>query len=67
MADTTEQVPQAAGTPKDARPIKLACRNVWKLFGANASRFIREHHGRASSAELIEAGLVGAPRVRQLP
>ncbi|TIX69040.1 MAG: glycine betaine/L-proline ABC transporter ATP-binding protein, partial [Mesorhizobium sp.] len=40
MADTTEQVQQAAGTPNDARPIKLACYNVWKLFGANAANFI---------------------------
>ncbi|TIU68062.1 MAG: ATP-binding cassette domain-containing protein, partial [Mesorhizobium sp.] len=30
MSDATE--PQAAGAPRDARPIKLACRNVWKLF-----------------------------------
>ncbi|TIT37312.1 MAG: glycine betaine/L-proline ABC transporter ATP-binding protein, partial [Mesorhizobium sp.] len=40
MSDATE--PQAAGAPRDARPIKLACRNVWKLFGANAASFIRE-------------------------
>ena len=33
----------------DARPIKLACRNVWKLFGADAAGFIRERNGKASS------------------
>ncbi|TIQ13976.1 MAG: glycine betaine/L-proline ABC transporter ATP-binding protein, partial [Mesorhizobium sp.] len=60
MADTTEQVPQAAGTPKDARPIKLACHNVWKLFGANAAGFIRQRDGKASMAEVAAAGLVGA-------
>ncbi|TIM25732.1 MAG: glycine betaine/L-proline ABC transporter ATP-binding protein, partial [Mesorhizobium sp.] len=48
MADTTEQVPHAAGMPNDARPVKLACRNVWKLFGANAANFIRQRNGKAS-------------------
>ncbi|WP_287286101.1 ATP-binding cassette domain-containing protein, partial [Mesorhizobium sp.] len=66
MADTTEQVPQTAGTPKDARPIKLACRNVWKLFGANAANFIRQRDGKASMAEVAAAGLVGAVRAVDL-
>ena len=30
----------------DARPVKLACRNVWKLFGSNASSFIRRAQGQ---------------------
>lgn len=66
MADTTEQVLQAAGTPNDARPIKLACYNVWKLFGANAANFIRQRDGKASMAEVAAAGLVGAVRAVDL-
>ncbi|RWF61232.1 ATP-binding cassette domain-containing protein, partial [Mesorhizobium sp.] len=64
MSDATE--PQAAGAPRDARPIKLACRNVWKLFGANAASFIRERAGKASPADIAAAGLVGAVRAVDL-
>ena len=49
--DRTEQAPTQPG--KDARPIKLACRNVWKLFGANAANFIRERDGKASMADVV--------------
>ncbi|TIL80789.1 MAG: ATP-binding cassette domain-containing protein, partial [Mesorhizobium sp.] len=61
MSDATE--PQAAGAPRDARPIKLACRNVWKLFGAS---FIRERAGKASPTDIAAAGLVGAVRAVDL-
>ncbi|RVC81147.1 glycine betaine/L-proline ABC transporter ATP-binding protein [Mesorhizobium sp. M4A.F.Ca.ET.022.05.2.1] len=64
MSDATE--PQAAGAPRDARPIKLACRNVWKLFGANAASFIRERAGKASPTDIAAAGLVGAVRAVDL-
>ncbi|ESY11953.1 glycine betaine/L-proline ABC transporter ATP-binding protein [Mesorhizobium sp. C386A] len=64
MTEATE--PQAVGTPKDARPIKLACRNVWKLFGSNAASFIRERDGKASMADVAAAGLVGAVRAVDL-
>ena len=51
----------------DARPVKLACRNVWKLFGPGAG----ELHPRARrqgrrTAELAAAGLVGAVRAVDL-
>ncbi|UCI07023.1 quaternary amine ABC transporter ATP-binding protein [Mesorhizobium sp. B1-1-8] len=59
MTDLTEQASRVAG--KEA-PVKLACRNVWKLFGANAAGFIRERAGKASAAEIATAGLVGAVR-----
>jgi len=51
-----------AGKSTDSRPVKLACRNVWKLFGSDAQDFLRRRNGKASSAELVEAGLVGAAR-----
>jgi glycine betaine/proline transport system ATP-binding protein len=64
MTDTTEQGLKTAG--QDARPIKLACRNVWKLFGANAANFIRERDGKASMTDIAAAGLVGAVRAVDL-
>jgi len=64
MSEATE--PQAAGAPKETRPVKLACRNVWKLFGANAQSFIRERNGKASPADMAAVGLVGAVRAVDL-
>ena len=55
-----------ADIAEDARPIKLACRNVWKLFGHGAAGFIRERDGKASPADLAAAGLVGAVRAVDL-
>jgi glycine betaine/proline transport system ATP-binding protein len=65
MNVVSEAGPALAGTT-DSRPVKLACRNVWKLFGSGAAEFIREREGRASSAELAQAGLVGAARAVDL-
>src|SRR4051812_10414731 len=50
----------AGGSP--ARPVKLACRNLWKVFGVNAASFMRAHDGKVSATELAEAKLVGAVR-----
>jgi glycine betaine/proline transport system ATP-binding protein len=44
------------------RPVKLSCRNLWKVFGPNAAKFMGEHNGKATAAELDQAGLVGAVR-----
>ncbi len=55
----------ATATPGD-RPIKLACRNLWKLFGSGAERFIRERKGVANAADLAAASLVGAARAVDL-
>jgi len=41
---------------------KLVCRNVWKLFGADAAGFLAKHDGHPDAAALAEAGLVGAVR-----
>ncbi|TIT48259.1 MAG: ATP-binding cassette domain-containing protein, partial [Mesorhizobium sp.] len=64
MTKAIEQASNATG--KDPRPIKLACRNVWKLFGTNAANFIRERDGKASAADIAGAGLVGAVRAVDL-
>jgi glycine betaine/proline transport system ATP-binding protein len=45
--------------PPDARPVKLECRGLWKLFGAGAERFLGQHPG-ASPDEAASAGLVPA-------
>lgn len=42
--------------------IKLACRNVWKIFGPGASGFINAQNGVASSEELAASNLIGAVR-----
>ncbi len=41
---------------------KLVCRNVWKLFGADAADFLTRHDGRPDTDAITEAGLVGAVR-----
>ena len=51
---------QSAGLAE--RPVKLACRGVWKIFGSNAARFLAARSSKASPAELSAAGLVGAVR-----
>ena len=44
------------------RPIKLSCRNLWKVFGANGAEFLRARNGTASASELDAASLIGAVR-----
>jgi glycine betaine/proline transport system ATP-binding protein len=44
------------------RPVKLSCRNLWKVFGPNATKFMAEHNGKVTTAELDEAALIGAVR-----
>lgn len=41
---------------------KLVCRNVWKLFGADAAEFLKSHDGRPDTDAIAEAQLVGAVR-----
>jgi glycine betaine/proline transport system ATP-binding protein len=45
------------------RPIVLECRNVWKLYGANADSFLQRHSGAPTPEALREANIV--PAVRQ--
>jgi len=48
------------------RPVKLACRNVWKVFGSGAGEFISQHGGTASATDLSSAKLIGAVRSADL-
>ncbi|MEQ9609565.1 MAG: betaine/proline/choline family ABC transporter ATP-binding protein [Kiloniellaceae bacterium] len=44
------------------RPVKLACRGVWKLFGEGAERFLAQQGETPGLAAILAAGLVGAVR-----
>lgn len=63
MADAapgSARIGTAAGL--DARPVKLACRGIWKVFGADAARFLALRQGTATAADLAAANLVAAVR-----
>ncbi len=51
---------------RDERTVKLACENVWKVFGPNAEAFLARCGGKADDAQLAEAGLIGAVREADL-
>lgn len=46
----------------DLRPVKIACRNLWKVFGEGAAEFIAKRGGTATLEDLAAAKLVGAVR-----
>jgi len=48
------------------RSVKLACRDVWKLFGAGAERFLKAQAGAPGLAAIQAAGLVGAVRAANI-
>jgi glycine betaine/proline transport system ATP-binding protein len=60
VADVSGATP--VDTVREQRPVKLACRNVWKVFGAGAKRFIETREGQASAEDIAGSGLVGAVR-----
>jgi len=47
---------------EDSRPLKLVCRDVWKIFGAGAQKFLAANGSIATTEKLAEAKLVGAVR-----
>ncbi len=51
---------------REERTVKLACENVWKIFGPNAESFLTGRGGKADDAQLAEAGLIGAVRAVDL-
>ncbi len=44
------------------RPVKLACRGVWKLFGPGAEALLRDHGGAPAREAIDAAGLIPAVR-----
>ncbi|MCB1379384.1 MAG: ATP-binding cassette domain-containing protein, partial [Alphaproteobacteria bacterium] len=51
---------------EDPRPIKLSCKNLWKVFGHHAAQFMAQHNGKPTSADLEKAHLIGAVRAAAL-
>ncbi|MFV2051631.1 quaternary amine ABC transporter ATP-binding protein [Aliiroseovarius sp. YM-037] len=47
------------------KPIKLSCRNVWKLYGANPGALL-EREPKPTADDIRDAGLIGAVRDAQL-
>jgi glycine betaine/proline transport system ATP-binding protein len=52
----------SAAKEADGRPVKLRCRDVWKVFGVGAPEFLTSRDGRATAEELATANLIGAVR-----
>jgi glycine betaine/proline transport system ATP-binding protein len=55
---------EAAAT--SSRPVKLACRGVWKLFGPNAEHVLAQRAATPSIEEMTAAGLIAAVREASL-
>ena len=53
---------ELAASASVERPIKLACRRVWKLYGEAGEHFLETRDGRANAADLAAAKLIGAVR-----
>ncbi len=45
-----------------ARPVKLACRNIWKIFGSGAVEFLAAGQGYRSVEDISAAKMIGAVR-----
>ncbi|MCJ8145286.1 betaine/proline/choline family ABC transporter ATP-binding protein [Ancylobacter sp. A5.8] len=56
-----EAAPPSKAAPAADAPAALICRNLWKVYGANAEAFLREHP-EATTAEIRAAGLFAAVR-----
>ena len=50
------------GVHEGARPVKFACRSVWKIFGVGAAQFLVRTRHAPTAADLAGAGLIGAVR-----
>jgi len=50
----------------EKRTVKLACENVWKVFGPGAEAFFAARDGKVNDDQLAEAGLIGAVREADL-
>ena len=50
------------GAQDGARPVKFACRSVWKIFGDGAAQFLVRTGQAPTAADLAGAGLIGAVR-----
>ena len=51
----------AASPQLSERPVKLACKSVWKIFGDNPSKYLAKNP-QPSQAQLSSNGMIGAVR-----
>ena len=52
---------QADAGPQTNTP-KIVCKDVWKVFGDKAARFLADHESKPNYNDLTKAGLIGAVR-----
>jgi glycine betaine/proline transport system ATP-binding protein len=62
LTGSSAKVVTGAAEEPNGRPVTLACRSVWKVFGAEAAAFLRESGGAPTAAQVAAAGLVCAVR-----
>lgn len=43
-------------------PVKIVCQGVWKLFGSDAARFLKQHSSPPTAEQIRAAGYVAAVR-----
>jgi len=48
------------------KPVKLACHNIWKLFGDGGERLIADSGGAPTQQQIDDAGLIGAVRAADI-
>jgi len=51
-----------ADTGSQTNTPKILCKDVWKVFGDKAARFLADHESKPNYEELTQAGLIGAVR-----
>ena len=67
MSDSGTRDPDRGGRPdRGERPVKLACEDLWKVFGPGAGAILAARGGKLDDAQLAEAGLIGAVREADL-
>jgi glycine betaine/proline transport system ATP-binding protein len=55
-----------AAAQAESRPVQIACRDVWKVFGRNAEDLLRARPSAPTNEELTARGLIGAVRAASL-
>ena len=60
LSDDVTEIPASGAVIP--RPIKLHCRDLWKVFGSGAEQFLHEHGGNATTSDFEQAHLIAAVR-----
>ena len=62
MSQPTVVRSAVGATAAGAGAVKLACRNIWKLYGPGAEHFLKGRASLPDAQEIAAAGLIGAVR-----